>query len=238
MKGACVEELAAFLEGGAATGARFAAWGFADPALARAVLAGRKVMAAGEILARVAEGLPAAVLAECLAACADRAEAAALLMGPAGPGGVTLEEVQAVGPEGLLPLAARMTAVERAWLFRLVSGRRRDILTETTEGAGECLAVLTMIEDAAGQFALRRGNGFVPLAKLPLGPHAPEVMAWARGAVLEKFGPLRAVRAELVFRIAWEGKVANGRRKLGYDLLGARVEAWERAATVDQVAEG
>lgn len=229
-----MRELAGFLEAGPVTGARVAGL---DP-VARAVLAGRRVMAMGEILARVSEGLPEAVLAECVAVCSDRAEVAALLMGPPGGGGVTLEEVLAVEPTGVLALAARMAPVERAWFFRLVSGKRREVTVAEVGGAGECLAVLTMIEGASGQFALRRGNGFVPLVKLPLGPIAPEVLAWARGAVLEKFGPLRSVRAEQVFRIGWEGQVANTRRKLGYDLVGARILAWEQGATVDQVAEG
>ncbi|NBZ87023.1 hypothetical protein [Stagnihabitans tardus] len=233
-----MEELAAFLEGGAATGARFAAHGFAMPEQAAAVLAGRRVMGMGEIWARASEGLPEGVAAACLAACGDRAEAAALLMGRAEGDPVGLEEVLAVRSEGVFALARRMEPVERAWFFRLISGARRSVVVEEAGGPGECLAVLTMVEGAQGQFAVRRGNGLVPLVKLPLGPHGAEVLAWARGAVLERFGPLRSVRAEQVFRIAWEAKVVNKRRKLGFDLVGARVVDWERGASVDQIAEG
>jgi hypothetical protein len=61
------------------------------------------------------------------------------------------------------------------------------------------------------------------LAKLPLGPHGPALLAWAKGATLERFGPNRSVRAEKLFRIGWQGKIANPRRKIGYDLVGAEI---------------
>ena len=231
-----MRELAAFLEGGPATGARFAASGLGETA--RALLAGRKVMGAAEIWTRVSEGLPEGVAAACLAACGDRAEASALVMGRGEGRAVTLEEVAGVTAEGVFALAARMEPIERAWFFRLISGARRSVVVEAAGGAGECLAVLTMVEGALGQFAVRRGNGLVPLVKAPLGVHGAEVLAWARGAVVERFGPLRSVRAEQVFRVGWEGQVVNKRRKLGFDLVGARVVAWERGATVDQIAEG
>ncbi|MCW1920086.1 hypothetical protein NX862_15100 [Rhodobacter sp. KR11] len=233
-----MKDLAAFLEGGPATGARFAGHGFAAPELAREVLAGRKVMAMGEIWARVTEGLSPELAASCLGVCGDRAEAAALLMGPGLGAPVTLDEVARVTTEGVFALAARMSPTERAWFFRLISGARRDVVVEEAGGPGECLAVLTMIEGDQGQFAVRRGNGLVPLAKLPLGPHGAEVLAWARGAVLERFGPLRSVRAEQVFRIGWDARVINKRRKIGHDLVGARVLAWEKGASADQIAEG
>lgn len=233
-----MKDLAAFLEGGAATGARFAAHGFAEPELARAVLAGRKVIGIAAIWARASGGLPSGVAAACLAVCGDRAEASALLIGPAEGEAVTLAEVLEVDAEGAFALARRMDPVARAWFFRLISGAKREVVIKEAGGPGDCLAVLTMVEATQGQFALRRGNGLVPLVKLPLGIFGAEVMAWARGAVVERFGPLRSVRAEQVFRIAWDGKVVNGRRKIGYDLVGARVMDWERGASVDRIAEG
>ena len=243
-----MERLAAFLAGGPATEARFAAWDWGGEAeAARALLSGarpKRLAPLAEILGWVAAevGVTADLVAASVALSGDKAEVAALLLGPAGGEAPGIAEALGAlsGRAALLALARRLPMAGRVVLFRLAGGSFRARLGggETLGGPGNCLAVLTMVDPTgpAGQFAIRHGNALVPLAKLPLGPHGAEVMAWARGATLERFGPYRSVRAELVFRIGWEGLTVNTRRKCGVDLVGGRILDGIPGATLDQIS--
>ena len=62
-----------------------------------------------------------------------------------------------------------------------------------------------------------------PLIKLPA-PDPAKVSAFARKAVIDKFGPVRQVGPGLWAEIAYEALLPSPRRKIGLSLQGARVE--------------
>lgn len=62
-----------------------------------------------------------------------------------------------------------------------------------------------------------------PLIKLPA-PEATKVSAFARKAVIDKFGPVRQVGPGLWAKIAYEAILPAPRRKIGVALQGARIE--------------
>lgn len=62
-----------------------------------------------------------------------------------------------------------------------------------------------------------------PLIKLPA-PDAAKVSAFARKAVIDKFGPVRQVGPGLWAEIAYEAVLPAPRRKIGVALEGARIE--------------
>ena len=95
-------------------------------------------------------------------------------------------------------------------------------------------AVLVYAEgQAAGSapeftFALRdpASDDWLPIAKTRAGLTGPEAEAlatWARKNTAERFGPVRRVPPERVFRIAFDAVQPSPRRKSGLTLLGARI---------------
>ena len=67
-------------------------------------------------------------------------------------------------------------------------------------------------------FAVRNGNELVPFAKAYSGltdKEIAEVDKFIRQNSLEQFGPVRTVKPELVFEIAFEGIAASNRHKSG-----------------------
>src|SRR3546814_10524951 len=77
------------------------------------------------------------------------------------------------------------------------SGRRANLLTDYT-------------------FAVWDGELLVPFAKAYSGLTDKEILKldkWVRRNTLEKFGPVRSVKAELVFEIAFEGINKSTRHK-------------------------
>lgn len=67
------------------------------------------------------------------------------------------------------------------------------------------------------------GAEAAPLIKLPT-PDAAKVSAFARKAVIEKFGPVRQVGPGLWAEVAYEAIAPAPRRKIGVTLQGARIE--------------
>lgn len=93
-------------------------------------------------------------------------------------------------------------------------------------------------------FAAWEGAALVPFAKAYSGltdAEFAEITAWVRRNTLERFGPVRAVRPELVFEIAFEGIQASPRHKSGLALRFPRMVRWRRdkppaeAATMDEL---
>lgn len=87
-------------------------------------------------------------------------------------------------------------------------------------------------------FALRDGNGLVPVAKAYSGltdAEFAEITKWVRGHTLERFGPVRRVVPELVFELAFEGVQASPRHKSGVALRFPRMARWRRDKTADQI---
>jgi hypothetical protein len=222
---------------------------------ARRLLSGRRprrIATAEGLLSWAAEatGTPAFLVAASLAASGDRAEVAALLLPPAEGTPPSLAEVvatldslakadEAAKKAAWLALARRLPPEARHLLNRLAAGSFRLTLKPDAPAEGgprEFRALLSLLHPHGPEasFALRHGNGLVPIAKLRLTlPETPEIMAWARGNILDRFGPNLQVKPDLVFTLACEGSRPNARRKAGLDLVAPRLIAWNRDAPPD-----
>jgi DNA ligase-1 len=88
-------------------------------------------------------------------------------------------------------------------------------------------------------FAVRDGAAFVPFTKAYSGlsdAEFREITAWVRAHTTDRFGPVRAVRPELVFEIAFEGIQASPRHKSGVALRFPRMLRWRRDKPVAEAA--
>lgn len=80
-------------------------------------------------------------------------------------------------------------------------------------------------------FAVWRGEELVPIAKAYSGLDNDEIREldrWIRRNTVERFGPVRSVRPEQVFEIAFEGINASRRHKSGVALRFPRIARWRR----------
>jgi DNA ligase-1 len=80
-------------------------------------------------------------------------------------------------------------------------------------------------------FAVWHGEELVPFAKAYSGltdAEIREVDAWIKKNTLERFGPVRSVRPELVMEIAFEGINASARHKSGIALRFPRIARWRK----------
>lgn len=78
-------------------------------------------------------------------------------------------------------------------------------------------------------FAVWEGNELVPIAKAYSGLTDAEIRqvdAFVRRNTTERFGPVRAVKPELVFELAFEGIQASKRHKSGIALRFPRMHRW------------
>ncbi len=95
-------------------------------------------------------------------------------------------------------------------------------------------------------FAVHNGSHLVPFTKAYSGltdAEFLEINAWIRQNTLERFGPVRSVKPELVFEIAFEGIQSSNRHKSGIALRFPRIHRWRRdkpareANTLDDLKE-
>lgn len=87
-------------------------------------------------------------------------------------------------------------------------------------------------------FAVRDGEKLVTIAKAYSGltdNEIREVSRFVTKNATEKFGPVRTVRPELVFEIAFEGIAASARHKAGVALRFPRILRWRKDKTADQI---
>jgi len=87
-------------------------------------------------------------------------------------------------------------------------------------------------------FAVRAGDQLVTFTKAYSGltdKELTEVDAFVRKNSLEKFGPVRTVRPELVFEIAFEGIAASARHKSGVALRFPRINRWRKDKTPAEI---
>lgn len=92
------------------------------------------------------------------------------------------------------------------------SGRRSNLYTDYT-------------------FAVRDGEKLIPFTKAYSGltdKEFAQVDAFVKRNSLEKFGPVRTVKPELVFEIAFEGIAASNRHKSGVALRFPRMSRWRK----------
>lgn len=87
-------------------------------------------------------------------------------------------------------------------------------------------------------FAVRDGDKLVPFTKAYSGltdKEFAQVDAFVKRNSLEKFGPVRTVKPELVFEIAFEGIQASSRHKSGVALRFPRMLRWRQDKKVDEI---
>lgn len=87
-------------------------------------------------------------------------------------------------------------------------------------------------------FAVRKGDELVTIAKAYSGltdNEIQEVSRFVNKNAIEKFGPVRTVKPELVFEIAFEGIGLSNRHKSGVALRFPRIQRWRRDKTVADI---
>lgn len=99
------------------------------------------------------------------------------------------------------------------------SGRRSNLYTDYT-------------------FAVKDGNELITFTKAYSGltdKEFAQIDYFVKRNSLEKFGPVRTVKPELVFEIAFEGIAASNRHKSGVALRFPRMNRWRKDKTVDEI---
>lgn len=99
------------------------------------------------------------------------------------------------------------------------SGRRSNLYTDYT-------------------FAVRDGDKLVPFAKAYSGltdKEIAQVDAFVKRNAIEKFGPVRTVKPELVFELAFEGIAESKRHKSGVALRFPRINRWRTDKKMDEI---
>jgi len=87
-------------------------------------------------------------------------------------------------------------------------------------------------------FAVKDGEKLVTFTKAYSGltdKEFAQVDAFVKRNSLEKFGPVRTVKPELVFEIAFEGIAASSRHKSGVALRFPRINRWRKDKTPDEI---
>ncbi|WP_299015892.1 ATP-dependent DNA ligase [uncultured Polaribacter sp.] len=87
-------------------------------------------------------------------------------------------------------------------------------------------------------FAVKNEDKLVTVAKAYSGltdKEITEVSKWVNKNAIEKFGPVRTVKPELVFEIAFEGIAYSKRHKSGVALRFPRIKRWRQDKTVKDI---
>lgn len=87
-------------------------------------------------------------------------------------------------------------------------------------------------------FAIRDGDALVPFTKAYSGltdAEFAEITRWVRANTVQRFGPVRQVKPELVFEIAFEGIQHSPRHKSGLALRFPRMARWRRDKPASEI---
>jgi DNA ligase-1 len=87
-------------------------------------------------------------------------------------------------------------------------------------------------------FAVRDGDDLVPVAKAYSGltdAEISDVDRYVRRNIVERFGPVRSVRPQLVFELAFEGIRRSPRHRSGVALRFPRIARWRRDKPIDEI---
>ena len=87
-------------------------------------------------------------------------------------------------------------------------------------------------------FAVKNKDALVTIAKAYSGltdKEITEISRWVNKNAIERFGPVRTVKPELVFEIAFEGIAFSKRHKSGVALRFPRMKRWRRDKTVGDI---
>jgi len=87
-------------------------------------------------------------------------------------------------------------------------------------------------------FAVKKEDKLVTVAKAYSGltdKEITEISRWVNKNAIEKFGPVRTVKPELVFEIAFEGIAFSKRHKSGVALRFPRIKRWRKDKPVEEI---
>jgi len=87
-------------------------------------------------------------------------------------------------------------------------------------------------------FAVKKDDGLVTVAKAYSGltdKEITEISRWVNKNAIEKFGPVRTVKPELVFEIAFEGIALSNRHKSGVALRFPRIARWRKDKPASEI---
>jgi DNA ligase-1 len=87
-------------------------------------------------------------------------------------------------------------------------------------------------------FAVKKDDKLVTVAKAYSGltdKEITEISRWVNKNAIEKFGPVRTVKPELVFEIAFEGIALSNRHKSGVALRFPRIARWRKDKPADEI---
>jgi DNA ligase-1 len=130
-------------------------------------------------------------------------------------------------------------------------GRQRGAWWKWKVAPFTCDAVLVAAQRGHGRratlftdytFAVWDGDALMPVAKADSGltdEEIDQVDAFVRANTTGRFGPVRAVKAELVFELAFEGIAPSRRHKSGLALRFPRMARWrhdKKPADADRIA--
>lgn len=118
------------------------------------------------------------------------------------------------------------------WKWKLDPLTVDAVLIYAQQGSGRRATLFTDFT-----FAVRDGNGLVPFTKAYSGLTDEEfarITAWVRRNTLQRFGPVRQVKPEHVFEIAFEGIHESPRHKSGIALRFPRMARWRHDKAVDE----
>jgi len=148
--------------------------------------------------------------------------------------GALREEARARGVEGLMlkRLASPYQAGRRRgdwWKWKIDPLNVDAVLLYAQAGHGRRSTLYTDYT-----FGLWDGDALVPVAKAYSGLDDAEILrldAWIRANTLEKFGPVRSVRAHHVFELGFEGVNRSTRHKSGVAVRFPRILRWRQDKT-------
>ena len=87
-------------------------------------------------------------------------------------------------------------------------------------------------------FALRHEGNLVPFAKTSSGLMDEEIIqvnAFIRNNTIEKFGPVRTVKPELVFELEFESVQKSSKHKSGVIVHSPRITRWDHDRKIGEI---
>jgi DNA ligase 1 len=119
------------------------------------------------------------------------------------------------------------------WKWKIDALTIDAVMIYAQKGAGRRSNLYT-----AYTFAVRDGEQLVPFTRAYSGltdKEIGQVDHFVKRNSLEKFGPVRTVKPELVFEIAFEGIAASNRHKSGVALRFPRISRWRQDKKADEI---
>jgi DNA ligase-1 len=148
------------------------------------------------------------------------------------------EQSRAINSEGLMlkrKASAYLVGRKRGdwWKWKIDPLTIDAVMVYAQKGAGRRSNLYTDYT-----FAVKDGDKLVPFTKAYSGltdKEFAQVDAFVKKNALEKFGPVRTVKPELVFEIAFEGIAASNRHKSGVALRFPRISRWRTDKKPDEI---